>query len=200
MLVNAVFMTTPARSRRALPGVSATVLVALVASACGGPASAPAGTGPPGGSAGPAPAAGAGSGSAAGGDILNVCSLVTPAQVSAITGLSVGQGTNKELASHPDRISCTYASGGGPGVRVLVVTSDGSTAFTGERTALSNGASHAAPLISIPGVGGKAVASAAGLAVLAGQEVVEVDGGPGQVSGHYDKDIKLAKAVMSSLD
>jgi len=210
--VNSVFMTTPASSCRAVRGIGLTVLVTLVtlvtliASACGGsatPASAPAATGQSaaGGSAGPTPAAGGGSASAAaGGDILNVCSLVSPSQVSAITGLSVGQGTNKALASNPDQISCTYASGSGPGVRVLVVTSNGSTAFAGERTALSAGASHAAPLITVPGVGGKAVASAAGLAALAGQEVVVVHGVPGEVSGHYDKDIKLAKAVISALD
>jgi hypothetical protein len=215
MLVNMVSRSTSARSFRAAlgtrscraaPGIGAVglvALIALVASACGGspqPGGAPA-AGQSGGPAGSTPAAGSGSASgSSGGAILNVCSLLPPTRVSAITGMSVGAATNTKLASGPDQISCSYAHGTGRSIRVLVVTSNSGTVFAAERKALGGGASAAAPLINVTGVGSKAAASAAGLAVLAGEDIVVVNGVPGEISGHYLQAINLAKAVISALD
>jgi len=51
----------------------------------------------------------------------------------------------------------------------------------------------------VTGVGDKALASAAGLAGMAGKYVIVVTSVPSAASGHYAQDIKLAKAVISAL-
>ena len=120
-----------------------------------------------------------------------------PSQVSAITGISIGTATNTQLDETD--VACSYATSNEFPIQIVVSTSDSSDAFAAKRNFLLGGETAAAPLVSVTGVGDKALASASGLAVMAGKYVIVVTGVPGEVSGHYAQDIKLAKAVISAL-
>jgi hypothetical protein len=165
--------TTPMRYAAAGP-LAAIVLTAASVSACGGS--------PP------------------SGDLngINVCRLVPPSRVAAITGESVIQVIpDQETVPGPSTFNCTYTLSSGDVIQILLEATSSPDIFAVNSMNL-NGAG-AAPVTSVPGVGDKAVASINGLAVLTDKDNIFISGVPGEWSGDHAGDIKLARALISAV-
>ena len=165
--------TSPMRYAAAGP-LAAIALTAASVSACGG-------SPPP--------------GDPNGGNTINVCTLMPPSQVAAVTGQTVIQAIPEQLDSFPGPNSflCTYHLSDGRDIQVEVEITNSPDAFAANGRGL--GAGGAAPTASVPGVGDKAVASADGLAALTDKDNILIGG----VRGEPAWDIKLARILISAL-
>jgi hypothetical protein len=167
----------------AAPGAGSTTQPGVSAPAVGGGSSAPGGSHSSAGASVPQ----------AGGKLPNVCTLVTAAELSAAAGVTYGKAS-KIPGSQLDM--CHWA---GPEIG-LDVTLWNIGSMPGFHTMLAGAASKDAPLVTIPGVGQQAIASAAGLvAQVNSSEFVEIEGAPGEIFGKHAADIAVAKLVISKL-
>jgi hypothetical protein len=113
---------------------------------------------------------------------INVCGLVTAAEVASITGLTLGAGTETDnTALH--HYTCTY--GAGHEIQIQVTVPGGAAAYSSVESI---------QFTAVSGVGDKAGYSASqGLTVLYGDALVQVN------ATTLDVDTKLAQAVQSAM-
>jgi hypothetical protein len=168
------------RPQRAVLSVVA-ALIALGASACGAGGHPSQGSGPP-----------------------DVCKLLPPSQVSAVTGNVVTQATgqHEDEFPAPAGAACTYGNRKGLSIWVEVLPHLDGFYRKNAYLAASNsviGGQGAAPVVMPAGVGDKAIASGAGIAALAGDVVIEITGVPQDLSGDHSQVIHLARMVISAL-
>jgi hypothetical protein len=134
-----------------------------------------------------------------GGNTVNVCRLVPPSQVAAITGGTVIQAIPEQVDSFPgpNTFNCTYTLSSGDVIQILLEATNSPDIFAANTTGLDS--AGAIPITSVPGLGDKAVASINGLAVLTDKDNIEINGVPGEWSGDHAGDIKLARALISAV-
>ena len=132
-----------------------------------------------------------------GGPTVNVCTLVPSSQVAAVTGEEVVQVIPEHLDSFPDpdSFSCTYTLSDGTYIHVVVEVTGNPDVFAANSRGVVGESGHGT---SVPGVGGKAVASRWGLAVLTEKDNIVIGGVPGELSGKYAGDITLARTLISA--
>lgn len=133
------------------------------------------------------------------GSTVNVCTLVPSSQVAGVAGATVVQATPEQLDSFPDPNSflCTYDLSNGLNIEINVEITNSPDAFAANGRGLLAGG--ATPVAAVPGVGDEAVASATGMAVLTGKDNILILNVPGEGSGHFAGDIKLATILISAL-
>jgi hypothetical protein len=185
---------------RAAATISAVALAAAGLAACSGtsaPAtSAPATSAP---ATSPAPAGTASSAAPSASTQvsgLDVCALVTPAHVAAITKDVIRKTTRGQIGT---TATCTY--GLTESTIVIQVAAAGSAAaYAGFSTQVTSGAVPAGSAISVPGLGQRAISSSVGVAALTGQDAVLVLNQYGTVANQLSDDVDLARAAISALD
>jgi hypothetical protein len=189
---------------RAAATISAVALAAAGLAACSGtsapkadpPTSAPATSAP---ATSPAPAGTASSAAPSASTQvsgLDVCALVTPAHVAAITKDVIRKTTRGQIGT---TATCTY--GLTESTIVIQVAAAGSAAaYAGFSTQVTSGAVPAGSAISVPGLGQRAISSSVGVAALTGQDAVLVLNQYGTVANQLSDDVDLARAAISALD
>jgi hypothetical protein len=189
---------------RAAATISAVALAAAGLAACSGtsapkadpPTSAPATSAP---ATSPAPAGTASSAAPSASTQvsgLDVCALVTPARVAAITKDVIRKTTRGQIGT---TATCTY--GLTESTIVIQVAAAGSAAaYAGFSTQVTSGAVPAGSAISVPGLGQRAISSSVGVAALTGQDAVLVLNQYGTVANQLSDDVDLARAAISALD
>jgi hypothetical protein len=127
---------------------------------------------------------------------LDVCALVTPARVAAITKDVIRKTTRGQIGT---TATCTY--GLTESTIVIQVAAAGSAAaYAGFSTQVTSGAVPAGSAISVPGLGQRAISSSVGVAALTGQDAVLVLNQYGTVANQLSDDVDLARAAISALD
>ncbi|HEY7147471.1 MAG TPA: hypothetical protein VH637_24760 [Streptosporangiaceae bacterium] len=165
------------------------LLLALPLAACSGgsPTSAQ-----PGGTAAGSAAGGSGTDAAAGSTApVNVCSLMSAAQASAITGV-------KYASSKPGYNACLYTPASAPnGLTILVRPGAGTAAWHAELGLLqADGGTPAKPLT---GAGDRAAGSGTEIGVQSGGHIIVVFDGDANSGGGFTHSIALAKAIIPKL-
>ena len=129
---------------------------------------------------------------------VNVCSLLTAAQASSITGATYTTATASFGAGGN---SCLYASGA---MDVTVTPNAGSSAaWTDELSTLQLGGGETPATIS--GVGDRAATSTGALGTQSGTWIIQVDAADegsvngGDIGGDLTKSIAVAKAIIAAL-
>jgi hypothetical protein len=187
---------------RAAATISAVALAAAGLAACSGtsapkadpPTSAPATSAPATSPAGTASSAAPSASTQVSG--LDVCALVTPARVAAITKDVIRKTTRGQIGT---TATCTY--GLTESTIVIQVAAAGSAAaYAGFSTQVTSGAVPAGSAISVPGLGQRAISSSVGVAALTGQDAVLVLNQYGTVANQLSDDVDLARAAISALD
>jgi hypothetical protein len=193
---------TEATLGRAVLAISAAALATAGLAACGG-SSAPAAStssaaaaSAPASSAAPvtsSPAAASGSGTAAGS--VNVCSVLTSAQVASITHDAVELST----PTHEDGISlCAYALSNSI-FEVEVAPSASAIGWTGFSTLVSSQAKPAGSATSVPGLGQQAISSSAGVAVQGAKYDYLVLSQKSQAASQLSNEVAMAKVLLRAL-
>jgi hypothetical protein len=192
----------------ALCAVAGLAALSLAVTGCSGGSKSAAGAAPAGAasavaaagssatSAAKAAAAGGSGGSGGGSGSVNVCSLMTSAQASSINHVTYGAATPKSPTSGYD--TCTYKNTGKHDspvdIQDLTVTVIGiSGCWSGLQQADGPGK-------SISGLGDAAFGAQIGVDIKAGDRCVEISGlTSDELFGHYDRDVAMAKIVLSHL-
>ncbi|HET7012678.1 MAG TPA: hypothetical protein VFI65_02135 [Streptosporangiaceae bacterium] len=173
------------RGKHTVAGLLCAATLALTASACGT-------SGPGLGSSGAAPADS---------HMINVCALVPSSRIASATGRRVAHATAAHPDSwpDPDNFTCTYSLTTGTEVVILVQATNSKVIFGANESNLTGGGDY--KVTSLPGLGDKAGASAAGLAVLTDHYNVLIDTSyPGQFAGNPAGIIGLARNLVSDLE
>jgi hypothetical protein len=106
---------------------------------------------------------------------LNVCKLLPRSEVSSVTGASVVHASSAKLSAFPAPAThmCTYDLRDGQSIEVQVMPHLDKyyrrVGYAANSIGIEGGATPAAPVVRVAGVGDKAVASAVGLLALAGK-------------------------------
>jgi hypothetical protein len=134
----------------------------------------------------------AGNGASSG---INVCSLLTAAQASSITGVAY---TAVTPSSSLGGDSCLYGGSTGVPMDVTVTPNAGSSAaWTDELSTLQL---DGEPAVPISGVGDRAATSTGSLGTQAGAWIIQVDAGDStSTGGGFTKSIAVAKAIIAAL-
>jgi hypothetical protein len=136
---------------------------------------------------------------------LNVCKLLPRSEVSSVTGASVVHAASAKLSAFPAPAThmCTYDLRDGLSIQVMLMPNLDKyyrrVGYAAGSTSIESGATPVAPVVRVTGVGGKAIASAAGLLALAGKNMIVINGVPGEFAGHHAQDITLAKTLIAAL-
>ncbi len=124
---------------------------------------------------------------------VNVCSLLTAAQASSITGVTY------TAATAAGSKACTYASTVAPIPMTITVTPNAGSAaaWTDELSTLGLDGVAA---VTISGVGDRAATSTGSLGTQSGSWIIQVDGGDStSTDGVFTKSIAVAKAIIAAL-
>ena len=136
-----------------------------------------------------------GTGTSAGGTSgpVDVCSLLTAAQASAIVGVHYASAT-----SSPNM--CNYMPTNAPvGMFIIISQGAGDAAWKAELSTLQSDGGTTPKTIS--GVGDRAAGAGIELAVQAGDRIIDVHGGdPNSGTGVFTKSVAVAKAIISALN
>ena len=184
------------------------LITALVAaagvSACGphsspaaGAASSPAaGSAAPSSSAATASAAKAATTSAAGAAAgINVCSLLSPAQASAINKVTYGAGTPKQVTAGWEQ--CQYPNKGSADPVDIQALSVDVISIAGCFDQLK---ATVEPATAISGLGDEAIGYEIGLLVRTGSTCVQIEGlTHAELNGDHSRDVAIAKIVLAGL-
>lgn len=200
-----------ARARRAAPeaaagravlAISAAALATAVLAACSA-TSAP-GTSPAPPASSPAsPASSAAADPATSGPVASagplksgadLCSILTSAQVSSITGESVEAAVPMQIEAD---YSCTYALSNSA-IQVQVAPGGSMIGYADFSRLVSSRARPAGSAISVPGLGDQSVASSAGVGVKTPGYAILV-AGIGQMTGHLGIEVKVARVLVARL-
>jgi hypothetical protein len=144
-------------------------------------------------------------GGAAASRSLDVCRLLPRSEVSSVTGASVVHASSAKLSAFPAPAThmCTYDLRDGQSIEVTVMPHLDKyyrgVAYAANSRSIEYEATAVAPVVSVTGVGDKAIASAAGLLALAGKDVILINGVPGEFAGHHAQDITLARTLITAL-
>ncbi len=161
----------------------------LLVAGCGGSAAgtAASGSGTGAGSAGQPPASPAGGGAPAS---VDVCSLLSAAQASSVTGTTYTKTTSANDM-------CTYITTDAP-TNMFIILSDGSTAadWTDQVSTVREDAGG--PPQTLSAVGDKAVGGGTEIGVLSGNRIIDVHGAADN-GGTFTKAIAVAKAIIAAL-
>jgi hypothetical protein len=136
--------------------------------------------------------AGGGAASNGGGSGVDVCSLLSAAQASAIVGVTYSQAQSQNDM-------CNYLPGAGaPSGMFIIVSSTDEQPWTQAMSILQeDGGASPSP---VSGVGDKAAGSGTQFDVLDGKWIIDVHGGdPLGQSGDFSKSTALAKAIIAAL-
>ena len=177
--------------------------VLAAATACGPKTTTASGTSsPPPGTAGGAPAAATSSGgaapaaSAAAGGALNVCSLMSSAQASAINDVTYGAATSQHVEAGFD--TCAYANTGQHADPVDIQRLTVSViALTGcyEQLRQTEG-----PGTTVAGIGDAAFGHQIGLVVKDGGRCIDITGlTHAELQNDYAHDVAMAKIIITAL-
>jgi hypothetical protein len=136
---------------------------------------------------------------------LNVCKLLPRSEVSSVTGASVVHAASAKLSAFPAPAThmCTYDLRDGQSIQVMLMPHLDKLyrglGYAASSRGIEGGATPAAPVVRVTGVGDKAIASAAGLLALAGHDMILINGVPGEFAGHHAQDITLARTLIAAL-
>jgi hypothetical protein len=180
---------------------AACVLAAMAASACSSsskPSAAVSTSTQPSGSTAGGTSTTPGGSSGASSSTVNVCSLITPAQASSITGVAY---TGANPSSGPTTATCTYTGTAAPTPMTVTVTSNasGAAAWTEELGTLQEGGGETPSTIN--GLGDRAAFSVGTLGTQSGNWIVQVDGGDSTSTPAQGntKSIAVARALITAL-
>lgn len=120
---------------------------------------------------------------------VDVCSLLTPAQASAIVGYTYTTAT-------PSTGQCSYATTTAP-IPMFIIVSTGSWS---QESATLQADGSGGPLVPIAGVGDKAAGADVEIGVQSGKWIIDIHGGdPDGTGAAFPKSVALAKAIIAKL-
>ena len=128
---------------------------------------------------------------------VDVCSLLTPAQASSITGVAY---TSANPSSGPTTATCAYTGTAAPTPMTVTVTSNasGAAAWTDELGTLQEGGGETP--VPINGLGDRAASSVGTLGTQSGKWIIQVDGGDStSAGGSFTKSIAVARQLITAL-
>ncbi|HEV2635361.1 MAG TPA: hypothetical protein VGX23_09465 [Actinocrinis sp.] len=188
-----------------IPAIMALTVAVAATAACSGTstsATAGAGSGAPSATAGAGAATAQGSSptasaAAVGGGsstVADACKLLSVAQAQSLVGRSYSSSSSQVLSPGVDQ--CTYVSSDDDS-DLEITTYQPNSGVTWDM--LNTVLSSVGTVTSVSGVGDKATMGATEIDVQAGSRLLAVEGAGGTVSGHPDKAIAVAKAVVAAL-
>ena len=170
------------RSQLGVLSVVATVLIAALLSACGPGSNSSQSSGPP-----------------------RVCQLLPSSEVAAVTGTAIIRtaGARPDAFPAPTGGTCDYSTSTGLDITAEVLPHLNAyyrqNGYYAASNSIIGGQTTVAPAVRLTGVGDKAIASALGVAVLAGSVIVEITGVRQDWSGDHAQVIHLARILISAL-
>jgi hypothetical protein len=148
---------------------------------------------------------GMGSSSSQSGGPPQVCKLLPQSKVAAVTGKAIVRATGARLDTFPapTGATCDYSTRDGLDITAEVLPHLNAfyrkNGYYAASNSIIGGQTPLAPVVRLAGVGDKAIASALGIAVLAGSVIVEITGVPQDASGNHAQVIHLAQLLISAL-